>query len=418
MVSVMWNVTNNVFVRIASLALLLFGATSLHAQNTTVPNTGPQKPAPLQDQPAQAYQLELIDLAWRSATAYPLDPHIKNRGKAEERVVTGLIELGRLQQAWDKADQVVNWRRGACYAEIAHALIKQGQTQPVEYFLQQAVLYARDPLQGWRQDRVKARVAQARILLGQAEQADELIAEEDLQGKGERVSTEAGIAADEDYDRLVAMCDELVTTEGYEAILGALAGYADLYARYYDNADRRAELIAKIRKAWEPMPAIRRFELLLQLVDAALEHEDRDSAVALADEADAMRASYAWSVDYDLRLRADVARLRGRLGQDEQAKTILDEALPVFEKGQDKLENFYRAGALRPIAEAYAKLGQTDRARELYAKVVELGAVNPNLRPRISDITETCVSMALHGVEPDTTTFGRIREIVGGLGDR
>lgn len=418
MVSIMCNVTNTVWIVRWSLVLLLAMTPGAHAQLIIRPDTGPAKPERIDNAAVKGYQLELLDQAWQAATSYPINPHIKNRGRSEEQVVIGAVKLGRLQQAWDLADKVVNWRRGACYAEIAHALIEQDDTTHVDYFLQQALRFSKDPNQGWRHDRVKARVAQARVLMGQADQADGLVSDEDLSAEGGLVGARAEVAEDKDYDALVAQCDKLVATEGYEAILGALWAYADLYDRYYQEPSRRAELKQKMVQAWEPMPAIRRFEVLLRLTDAALSHEDKDTASALVDEADALRTGFSWPLDYHLRLYADVAQMRVKLGQHERAGELLDEAMPIFEKGQDRLENFYRAGALRPIAESYAKLGDTEQALQIYSRVIELGAVNPNLRPRISDITESCVSMAVHGIEPSDELFETIRNIVSGLGDK
>lgn len=404
---------------LACLVLACGLADPTHAQDPVGLDTGPAKPLQLNEQRVEAYQLELLDLAWQAAVAYPINPHIKNRARAEEQVVLGAVAIGKPQLAWDRADRVVNWRRGACYAEIAHYLLENDQTEHVEYFLQEAIRHSKDRLQGWRHDRVKARVAQARILLGQTEQADSLIAEEDLAGEGERLSTEASLArGDEEYDRILKLCDELVASEGYEAILGALSAYADLYDRYYTDAGRRAQLREKMNAAWQPIPAIRRFELLARLTESAIAHKDQDNARSLAEEADELRHGYAWGLDYDLRLRSDMSRLFAELGEEKRAKALLEEALPIFEAGHEKLENFYRGGALRPIAEGYARLGDTERAHQVYARVVELGAVNPNLRPRISDINATCVSMARHGVRPSAELLDRIRGIVDGLGEQ
>ena len=76
-----------------------------------------------------------------------------------------------------------------------------------------------------------------------------------------------------------------------------------------------------------------------------------------------------------------------------------------------------RAAALRPIAEGYARLGDRDRALELYKRAVEEGVANPNSRPRANDLAATCASLAVVDLEPDAELMARLREVSEGLGD-
>lgn len=389
--------------------------TTLNAQAVIGLDRGPEAPHLLKDEPVDDFRLELIDLAWQAATSYPLNPHIKNRAKAEEQVVNGALGIKQSHLAWGYAKKVVNWRRGACYAEIAHYLIEQGDSEHVEYFLRQAILHSKDPQQGWRQARVKARVAAARVLMGNAEGAEGLIDDEDYAGQGESIGAQAALASVEAFDQLVAALDDMVATQGYNETLAAMFGYADMYRHYYENEDRRKLLLDRTKTAWKDMPGIRRFEVMLKFIDAAIANDDLKTALVLIDETDTIRQSFSWPVDYDLKFRSDIARYRVAIGQDKAARFLLNESIEVLEQKLESLENFYRAGALRPIAEGFAVLGDKERAREIYARVVELGAVNPNIRPRVSDITATCVSMALHNIEPDAELLSKIQQIVEGI---
>ncbi len=395
--------------------LLLFVLTPTFAQ--AVVGLEPQAPHLLKDKPVEAYRLELLDLAWKAATSYPLNPHIKNRARAEEVVVNGALAIDQPHLAWGYAKQVVNWRKGACHAEIAHYLIRQEQTEHVEYFLRQAILHSKDPDQGWRHARVKARVASARLLTGDEKGAQGLVEEGDFAGQGEEIGARAAAGDEQAFEQLLAALDQMVKVQGYDEILAAMYGYADLYRHYYADAQRRALLLEKTRASWQQMPGLRRFEVMVKFVEAALDNNDHQTAAALIDEADTIRQSFAWSIDYDLKLRSDIAHLRVLIGEHQAARAMLDEAVKLADEKLETLENFYRAAALRPVAEGFARLGDADRARTLYAQVVELGAVNPNLRPRISDITASCVSMAVHGIAPDAELLGRIQDIVSDLGN-
>lgn len=397
------------------LAFSLAGVVPALGQAVAGLDQAPEAPHLLKDLPTDQYRLDLLGLAWEAATSYPLDPHIKNRGKAEEEVVVGALAIDQPHLAWGYAKQVVNWRRGACYAEIGHYLLERDEPEHVEYFLQQALLHGKDPKQGWRFARVKARVAAARVIMGDREAAEKLIETEDVTGQGERIGAQAAVAGEEEFEPLVATLDSFVARNGYDEILAAMTGYADLYERYYKDAGKRALLIAKTRAAWTQMPGLKRFEVMKRFIDTALAQGDSENAAALVAEADDIRKSFGWPLDYDLQFRSDIARYRVRLGQDDAARELLDASVALADEKLESIENFYRAGALRPVAEGYALLGDGERAHALYARVVELGAVNPNLRPRVSDITATCVSMALHGVEPDAKLLASIREIVRGL---
>jgi len=409
-------VTRLCIVLVASV--FVTGTSPLNAQAIAGVGLGPEAPHLLKDQPVEAYRLELLDLAWQAATSYPINPHIKNRGRAEEQVANGALQINQPHLAWGYAKKVVNWRKGACYAEIAHYLIEQGEPEHVEYFLRQAVLHSKDPKQGWRHARVKARVAAARLLIGNDEGAEGLVEDQDFAGQGQQISAKAYGATDDEFQELIVSLDKMVKLEGYDEIWAAMLAYSELYRHHYENAERRALLVEKTRVAWKDMPGIRRFEVVLKFADAALQHEDIESAKKLIAEADEIRQSFRWTIDYDLRLRSEVAGYRTTVGQDDAARELLEGSVKLADEKLDSLQNFYRADALRPVAEAYAKLGDKERALELYARLVELGALNPNIRPRVSDITATCVSMSLHDIKPDADLLSRIRGIVDGLAEK
>lgn len=78
--------------------------------------------------------------------------------------------------------------------------------------------------------------------------------------------------------------------------------------------------------------------------------------------------------------------------------------------------DIYRAGALRPVAEAYQSMGDATGALATSKRVVEEGVANPNSRPRADDVCATCVSMAVHGIGPDAELLARLEQIINELG--
>ncbi|MGB0766462.1 MAG: tetratricopeptide repeat protein [Phycisphaeraceae bacterium] len=399
-------------------ACLLLAAAPAEPQAVASLDKGPEPPHLLKDQPIEPYQLELLDLAWRAATAYPLNPHIKNRARAEEHVVHGALDLKQPHLAWGYAKKVVNWRKGACYAEIAHYLVEQGDLEHVEYFLQQAILHSKDPKQGWRHARVKARVAAARVLMGDEAGAEGLVESQDYEGLGEELSARGAAASDEEFASVLATLAKMASLEGYNEILATMNAYAELYASHFDNPERREKLVELNRAISKNMPGARRLEVALKFASAALDNGDPATAEALIDEADEIRRSYRWQLDLYLDYQAQIAAYRAAAGQQDAARELLEAAVELGEEKLKDVQNFYRADAMRPVAEAYAKIGDEQRALELYKRVVAMGAENPNLRPRISDITDSCVSMAVQGIEPDDELFATIRAIVNELAEK
>lgn len=378
----------------------------------------PEPPHLLKDQPTEAYRLELLGLAWQAATSYPINPHIKNRARAEEQVVHGALELEQPHLAWGYAKKVVNWRKGACHAEIAHYLIEKQDTEHVEYFLHYALLYSKDPKQGWRHQRVKARVASARVLMGLSQESEPLVEDEDGAGKGEQLNALIRKSNNQAYEQYVEILDAMAATEDYEQILAAVSGYAELFVIHYANAERREALLKKTRGLSQSVPGFKQFQFMIMFVEAALKNKDTPNAVALLDEAEAIHDKHSWGLDFDLGQRSEIARYRVAVGDQPAAEKMLAYCEQLADKKLGDLQNWEQARTLRPVAEGYAVLGDRDKAHALYRRVVELGAVNPNIRPRVSDITATCVSMALHGIEPDKKLLSTIKQIVGGLANQ
>ncbi|MGA1708919.1 MAG: hypothetical protein ACO4CI_09550, partial [Phycisphaerales bacterium] len=101
----------------------------------------------------------------------------------------------------------------------------------------------------------------------------------------------------------------------------------------------------------------------------------------------------------------------------EEARRLVVKAIEVFDAKRETIFDIYRAGALRPVAEAHAAMGDRDSAAAIYRRAIEEGFGNPNARPRALDLSATCVSMASSGTLPDEATAKRLREIRGLLGD-
>ncbi|HKC52932.1 MAG TPA: hypothetical protein VKF60_19250, partial [Myxococcota bacterium] len=134
------------------------------------------------------------------------------------------------------------------------------------------------------------------------------------------------------------------------------------------------------------------------------------------DQAQGIVDSDPWLPENLIPLEARLGALRYRAGAREKGKGEVDGALAQFDAQRATIVDIYRAGALRPIAEAYQALGDRERALAVYERVVEEGLGNPNSRPRAEDLVATCLSLAKNGVELDEELAARLEKVCAGLG--
>jgi tetratricopeptide (TPR) repeat protein len=107
--------------------------------------------------------------------------------------------------------------------------------------------------------------------------------------------------------------------------------------------------------------------------------------------------------------------MRHRAGDRGGAEQELAAAASRYEEERGNIVEIYRAETVRPLAEAASAMGDLARALGFYRRALEEGAVNVNARQRAEDLAATCISMALHEVEPDAALWERILEIRAGL---
>jgi len=331
--------------------------------------------------------------------------------------VLACLELGDAERAARFTEQIKNWRRGACHAELASHFARRGDVDSAHGHLTRAKQIAGAVgLEEWRQQRIRGKVAAALVLLGEMQQATQLQAGLSTSDSLTVARTRVTQEDEDDFDRRVAALDKLLASEDFEVVQYALGVYAQLFGRYYADVDRRTLMESRIRGGWTKVAVYFRIRVLMSLIEFALNHDDRDNAMRLVNDGATLFDSARWEPRRQIILAARLASLRHRAGDGKTARTEADAALAMFNAQRDKIENFMRADALRPLAEAFHTMGDAKAALETYRRAVEEGAVNPNIRPRIEDFSETCTSMALAGVDPDEALWAELRRIRKELG--
>jgi hypothetical protein len=259
----------------------------------------------------------------------------------------------------------------------------------------------------WRRDSIRVKVAQAYVWLGNDARATALEAGIGDGETGKVDSVRAKLMDEARFDEQLVELDGLVASGNLDLTRNALATYAQLYDRFYAAAERRSAIDERLVTAWDAVPVLLRLEHMGDVTEIVLAHGDRAKALELVNEMQRVMESVQWTVEYLVPVRARIAALRHRAGDEARARV----------DNREMVIDIYRAGALRPLAEAYKSMGDTSAAVAIYKKAVEESVVNPNARPRAEDLCATCCSMALHGVEPDAELWSRIREVRRGLGD-
>jgi len=366
----------------------------------------------LQDKEISGFQRELLKLAMEAASKIPVDPHIKDRSRAQEQVIGTCLKLDQAQQALEYAQRIDSWRRGYCYAEVAYYCVQHDKREYVSDLLETAEKIAKqDHSQQWRSDIIQAKIEQTQTLLKQTRQ-DNIPAEDaDLQMGNTEKNRITVTVDDNTFNKWIKILDDLIAQDDLDITRNALNTYSKYFNRFYTDEQRRVLIENKIKSSWGKLPVIIKIDVLRDLAGHALEHNDQNKALQLVNETQVLLDSNNWALEDYIPQSAKIFELRFRAGDKEKARSDADALRTRFEEQRDKILNVERAGALRPLAQAYQTMGNTEVALSVYKQAVEEGVENPNSRPRAEDLSATCCSMALYKIEPDDELWKRLRQI-------
>ena len=384
------------------------------AQSAGPANAATERPT---DAVIEPYQSWLLDLAYDSALLMPAGPHGSERNRMLEDIVTACIRLDQSIRARAFLGGMTDWRQGVAAGDLAFHYAERGHMDEVPALLRIAERAA-SRAEDWRRDRIRVRMARVHALLGDEQQARAL--ETDVEpaeaGKVDQVRAESFDAAA--VEQQLEFLRTIAAQSSFDHLRNVLDACVVLYDRFFTDSDLRRRIDEEMRKAWSArIPVQIRIELLDAMADRALGHGDLVTARKLADDAEQEWRGSVWNVEYGVPLGGRLMALRHRVGDADGARALGDFLLSMFDEQKHTVPQMFRAAALRPVAEAYAQMGDRDVAMELYRRLVEEGAVNRNARPRTLDLVATCLSLAVHRFEPDAALWERLREIRSELRD-
>ncbi len=364
--------------------------------------------------PPHTTQDDLLDLAMRIATKIPVNPHLRDRSRAQGSVVTACLDLNQPKRAVVYIEKIDDWMRGLEYAELAFYCVRHGDTDNVQHYLNLAGKAA-DEAEDWRRDKIHVTMARTQAWLGQKKEAQKVEENVDPFDTGGVMRVAAMKKDPKACDEEIAALDQMVAAKNFDGIRSNLESCVLFFDSFYSDTDRREQIENKMRASWKKLPVFVQIDLLLKLADAALKNHDQVKAQVLVKDAQAVGEGAIWRPEYQVPHLARLATYRFRAGDAVEARKQAEAAEAVFDAKQKEIFDIYRAGALRPLAEAYQTMGDREVALRLYKRVVEEGLGNPNSRPRAQDLCATCLSLAQHGVEPDSNLWARMRQITDGL---
>ncbi|MEX1024614.1 MAG: hypothetical protein WD226_06005 [Planctomycetota bacterium] len=381
----------------------LLGSSAVQAQEPARSADVVEASVALIDDPLAEAHLELLELAHRTAAKMPLEPHIKNRARAEERVVSACLAVDQPALARRYVEGIPNWRKGAGFADIAAYAVESGQKEAVGPLLALAVAEAEAAAaspnaQDWRPARIRGKIARVHALLGDFERALEFEQGLDLTEAGQVDGVRVRFLAAEDFDGKVVTLLAMAKDATFEEVQRALASFAQLHERFYTDEARRTRLEEAVIEASAKMPAQIRISTWMTMAENALGQGDQEHARVLIDRTRKLVDEGRWPARTHVPTLARLASLRHRAGQEGLAEGILQGALAMFEASLGEIADFHRTDALLPVAEAHVDRGDSESARAIYDRCLVELSKNPNARVRTDDLVDLCCSMVRKGV--------------------
>lgn len=358
---------------------------------------------------------EALDYGFRFASSLNVDP--KDKGKAQQAVVTDYIALGLIDQALARVEAIEGWYRPAVTADLATALARAGRSAEAR------ALLARIETQqhvhpGWEGPRVAAHVAQAHAALGDVAPSERIasdLAENDPRqytGRAAAILSDAHGSRGE-YDLALAALRPLEGDTDIEVAWWRTVGYLELSRKgALDVAQRRSALDAARRSA-EGLPGWKQAEVLQDIAARYRELGQRDGAREALALAERQLEALPPTDEGQPVARANLARAWAEAGNAERARRLLAGAETAVPKALD----LDRPALYAKLASSWLVVGDEREARRLYDQALAAVESLENARPRALAVVEVCRSLGRSRVLLEPGTRARLDGLLGGLKD-
>ncbi len=375
---------------------------------------------------ATRWQVQLLDGAYAAVSAMPLDPHIKNRSREQYKLAEAALKLDLPAVAERYGEGIAYWQQGAVLAELALYHVEHGETSQGREYLARAERWMdghrasftpESGEQRWRLSRVASRIALVHTALDEPGKVAEISS---FVGKDEAprlLEYKLSKTPEDELGQSIELLESLAGSGEYESVKGALDGLATLYGRFYAKPGQRDAIEHVFESILPKVPWLSQIDLIVRQGKAAVAHGDPENALAKAVRARNMLDQHPCAPRFFIPAAARIAALRAVAGDPRTALAQLDGCMERFEQEYRKTVDIDRAGMLCPVAEAYLAAGAPEQTEALYLRAIAEGQVNPNSRPRATDLSLICRSLVRQQQKPARAVFQALEEMKSKLGD-
>jgi tetratricopeptide (TPR) repeat protein len=293
-----------------------------------------------------------------------------------------LAQVGQAVRAMDIAGLIQNAEsRGLAYQLIGEALLARGEKEEACAIFRQELEVAKNIGLGQSKWQALGRIAQALALVGQLDEALEVV--EMIEDAGDKATALGEVAAAlvkiGQIDQALTVVEMIEDAEYKATALGKVA-LALTRAEQLDQALNVAQMIA---------PGFLRGIVLSRIAQALIEAGGRELARAVVSQAMASAEKIEGEYTEGM-LLAEIAQALGQLGEHEQARRVADQALKAAQKVDDE-------GDLRSLSGEVRRQALILVARGLaQAKQFDLALVAAEASGRLDEIVQILVQAGEH----------------------
>jgi tetratricopeptide (TPR) repeat protein len=346
--------------------------------------------APQAERGATAASGDPLEAGWRFACAITNDA--KDRAACQEKVALAYLARGDCDTALKLGAQIGPWRQGVVLAEAAATLAEGGQTNAALERAAQAEAIARG-IQDWQRDLIQARVVKAKaLLLGNEEEAGRWSGfyKSNRDYRGEVAAYQAlALARGGRLTNALEVLDGLADTTHLDVTSWRANGYLLLAKAGHLDTAQSSNALGQAWAASERISGWKGVVVQMGLVETAADLGQKELA-------------RAWLTGISSNLLAEAESGRGHasglgrlavcwagLRDGERVAECARAAEPLIRQ----LQTIEQPALFAMQGEAWARLGDVQKALTSYEQALELAGQLTNPRPRAIACVEICLSL-------------------------
>ncbi|OUX37816.1 MAG: hypothetical protein CBE26_02515 [Kiritimatiellaceae bacterium TMED266] len=363
-------------------------------------------------------QRSLVATTFDAIIKMPTLPHERTRNRELAKMVDTLIASKEFALAEGQIQYLSNWRKQQKQVELATAYFKAGNISKalalVEQVEQLAVkvagLKAAEPqlsdeellflekYDDFRVDRIKVALSAYYLAMDDKVSSEEWSKNVLPTEQADFIKLKAMALVEEDYDAAIIINDRLATGETFEGKCAAIDGYVALYAYYYEDEAKRAELAEKILLYTKTLPIMYRIEWLHKMAVSAFTFNDIENADLFFTEANTLITTVNLGHRMYFPLKSSNIITAYNIGKEVSASEQAIDLRKEYDEVENSIFDIYRAELLVACAEAFMAVGHEDLLHTAYLDAIDQAGVNPNSRPRVEDLTVIVQSLIHNNV--------------------